>query len=198
MTKRYTIQGAVAALVLIGTSLQAVPIIGSINFEGGTVHLNGSLTTATEIMSFGDTTIVSPNSGTLPTGDYAGTQNSVVTFGSGFTFSPSSAYVDSPPLWTFTYLGNIYSFDMMSVVSSVGVGPSLDIAGTGMLSITGLTPTPGTFTFATTGVGSGLDTFTFGFVAGNIGAAVPDGANALVLFGVALSGLGIYGRKFVA
>jgi hypothetical protein len=104
--------------------------------------------------------------------------------------------VDLPPLWTFTYLGNVYSFDLQSVVSSVGVGPSLDLAGSGVLSITGYTSTPGNFTFAATGVGSGSDSFNFGFVAGN--SAVPDGGSTAALLGMALTGAGLLRRKTAA
>jgi hypothetical protein len=186
---------ALSALICIGSSVSATPITGSINFEGGTVHLNGSLSTATEILSFGGSTIVSGNPGVAPTGAYLNTQGSAVTMGSGFTFSPSSSYVDSPPLWTFTYLGSVYSFDLQSVVSSVGVGPSLDIAGTGVLSATGYANTPGNFTFAATGVGSGPDSFTFGFVAGNSANGVPDGGYTAMLLGCALTGAGLFRKK---
>ena len=176
--------------------MHAIPITGSLNFYGGTVHLNGSLTTATAITSFGGAPIVSGNAGVAPTGVYAGSQGTAVTFGSGFTFSPSSSYVDAPPLWTFTYLGTVFSFDLQSVVSSLGVGPALDLAGTGVLSATGYSNTPGNFTFAATGVGSGPDTFSFGFVAGNSVIGVPDGASTALLLGCALTGAGLLRKKF--
>jgi hypothetical protein len=196
MKKIYMMALAVGTLVAVSSTVQAIPINGSLNFEGGTVHLNGSLTTATAITAFGGAPIVNGNLGVAPTGSYAGTQGSAVTFGSGFTFSPSASYVDAPPLWTFTYLGNVYSFDLKSVSSSVGVGPSLDLAGTGVLSITGYTDTTGNFTFAATGVGTGPDTFTFGFVAGNNTFGVPDGASTALLLGCALTGVGLLRRKF--
>jgi hypothetical protein len=188
---------AAVTLITVGATVQAIPITGSVNFEGGTVHLNGPLTSATAITAFGGSPVVNGNIGVAPTGAYAGTQGSAVTFGSGFTFSPSASYVDAPPLWTFTYLGNVYSFDLQNVASSIGVGPSLNLAGTGVLSITGYANTPGSFTFASTGVGSGPDTFTFGFVAGNQAlGGVPDGGSTALLLGGALTGVGLLRKKF--
>jgi hypothetical protein len=200
MKIKHAIGLVLVSSVAISTTVQAIPMItGSVNFEGGTIHLNGTLTSATAITSFGGNPVVAADAGVTPTGDYAGTQNTAVTFGSGFTFSPSSAYIDTPPLWTFTYLGSVFSFDLQSVVSSIGVGPSLDISGTGMMSITGFANTAGNFTLASTGVGSGPDSFTFGFVAGNSAIpGVPDGGSTAVLLGLALTGMGLLRRQFAA
>jgi hypothetical protein len=199
MKNKWLIGGAVAAFIAFSATVQATSITGSINFEGGTIDLNGPISTATTITAFGGFSIVNGNAGVAPTGSFAGTQGSAVTFaGAPLVFSPSSSYVDNPVLWTFTFGGNIYSFDLTSVVSSVGVGPSLNLAGSGILTISGgvYTPTAGTFSLSATGAGSGPLNETFGFTAGN--SAVPDGGTTVMLLGVALSGLGLLRKKLAA
>lgn len=182
----------VALALAVGTA-SAGSIVGSINFDGGTVTLNGPVTTATAITSFGGATVVNNNFGVAPTGNFAGTGGAAVTFkASGFTFSPSLSPSPVVPLWTFTVGGTTYSFDLTSVVSSVGVGPSLNLAGTGVAHITGFDDTVATWTFSTTGANPPV----FGFVAGT--TAAPDGGTTAMFLGAGLTGLALLKRKLLA
>lgn len=194
MKNKWFLSGAVAALVAFSATVQAVPIVGSINFQGGTATLNGPVSSATAITAFGGSPSVNNNSGVAPTGSFAGTGNTPVTFvATGFQFSPSMN--PSPvALWSFVFGGSTYAFSLTSVVSSVGVGPTLNLAGNGILSISGGTyaATPGTWTFSTTGTGPA----TYGFVAGN--TSVPDGGTTVMLLGAALSGLCLFRKKVMA
>ena len=201
MKNKWLVAGAVAAFVAFSTTVQAIPtpIVGSINFDGGTITLDNPILSATTITAFGGASVVNGNAGVAPTGSFAGTAGASVTFGgTPLIFSPSSSYVDNPPLWTFISGGLTYSFDLQSVVSSIGVGPSLNLAGTGLLSISGgaFAPTGGTFTLSATGAGSGPLNETFGFTAGN--SSIPDGGMTVMLLGVALSGLCLFRKKVMA
>jgi VPDSG-CTERM motif len=192
MKNKWLIAGAVATFVAFSATVQATPISGTINFDGGTATLNGPIGTATAITAFGGSTVVNNNFGVAPTGNFAGTGGTAVTYvSSGFTFSPGLSPAVISPLWTFT-LGLItYSFDLKSVTSSIGVGPSLNLAGTGTVHETGFTDTFATWTFSTTGSGPTI----FGFVAGN---KAPDGGTTVMLLGAGLSGLALLRKKLAA
>ena len=196
MKKTWLKVGAVLAVAAFTATVQAVPITGSINFQGGTATLNGSISSgaggATAITSFDGSPTVNNAANVGPTGSFAGTGGDAVTFiSSGFTFSPSLSPNPVNPLWTFTANGVTYSFILESVESSIGVGPTLNLAGTGLFEITGgntdYDNTLANWTFSTTGTGPA----TFGFVAGNTAAeaTVPDGGTTVILLGAALSGL---------
>jgi hypothetical protein len=199
MKNKCLVVGAVVAFVAFTATVQAIPITGSINFQGGTATLNSpSVTTATAITAFGGAPTVATALGVAPTGSFTGTGGTAVTFvPTGFTFSPGLSPNPVNPLWSFVFGGNTYSFSLSSVTSSVGVGPSLNLAGAGTLSISGgvFTPTAATWTFSTTGTGPD----TFGFVAGNTSVpTVPDGGMTVILLGIALSGLCLFRKKMMA
>jgi hypothetical protein len=192
MKNKWLIAGVVAAFVAFSATVQATPITGTINFDGGTATLNGPIGTATAITAFGGSTIVNNNFGVAPTGSFAGTGGTAVTFLlSGFTFSPGLSPNPVSPLWIFVLGGITYSFDLTSVVSSIGVGPSLNLAGNGIVHKTGFTDTFATWTFSTTGSGPTI----FGFVAGN---KAPDGGTTVMLLGAGLSGLALLRKKLGA
>lgn len=190
-TTKYTLSmlaaGAVALSLVPGA--QAVPITGSLNFEDGTVQLNGPINSATEV-TFTSTAIVNNAPLVQPTGAFAGSGGTTVTFfPSTITFSPALSPNPVSPLWTFNYNGLTYSFSLTSITSSVGVGPSLNLAGDGIITITGpgstYDATVGNWTFSTTG--SGTTDYTFGFVAGD--SAVPEAGTTAILLGMGLIGL---------
>ncbi len=183
--------GVAAALIGFSTMVQATPITGYVNFEGGTATWN-----ATQILSFGGTTIVANDPGSLPTGTYFGTQNTVATF-TPFVFSPS--FVPNNPVWTFNYGGDTFSFNLTSESVIVNQPNSLLIQGLGTLFFQTTTggnniddPTVGAFTLTATGEG-----VTFGFTAGN-NTNIPDGGATVMLLGAALSAMGLLRRKLIA
>jgi hypothetical protein len=190
MNKFLKISAPMVAVALAGLNANAVPITGSVNFEGGTITY-----TTTAITSFDGNTVVSGDAGTLPMGSYAGTQGTAATFiAGGFSFSPLNPPVS---VWSFIFGGNTYAFSLSAITyDSVGNG-FLNVSGTGTLSISGglYDATPGTFMITSTGVGPS----TFGFTAGDAATATtPDGGTTLSLLGSALIGLGLLKRKFMA
>jgi hypothetical protein len=188
---------AVATLLVLGltSAATALPIIqGTIDFTLGNVTLNGNTSggagSATAITSFGGTTVVNPS--VAPTGAYAGTEWTPVTFlASGFQFAPALNPNPVVDLWTFDFNSKTYSFALTSVSHNFSLG-ALNLAGMGVLSITGYEDTLGTWSFSTTGSGP----TTFGFVAGNV--AVPDGSTTAALLGFALVGLSLAARRRVS
>ncbi len=182
------------ALGLISSALcvqqaQAVPITGGLSFGGGFTTDTGDLNTAHTLFfgTFPDVfiTSVSGSYSGVPTG--AGsppdlTQNPV-------TFDPFTVPVI--PLWSFTYLGVAYSFDLLSGFISDRGPDTLTLMGSGMLMITGYDPTQATW-ILTANQAAG----TFSFSSSN--GAVPDGGMTVVMLGLALCGIGMIRRKLTS
>ncbi len=182
------------ALGLISSALcvqqaQAVPITGGLSFGGGFTTDTGDLNTAHTLIfgTFPDIfiTSVSGSYSGVPTG--AGsppdlTQNPV-------TFDPFTVPVI--PLWSFTYLGVAYSFDLLSGFIFDRGTDTLTLMGSGMLMITGYDPTQATW-ILTANQADG----TFSFSSSN--GAVPDGGMTVVMLGLALCGIGMIRRKLTS
>ncbi len=182
---------AVAAVAGLGTCAQAIPITGSISFDGGSVLLNNTLGTATAIDSFGGFTVVSGGAN-LPSGSFAGLAGTAVAMTTeGFTFSPSLSPSPINSLWSFVVAGVTYNFNLLTATSVYANG-SLDLSGAGTLQITGDQDTTGTWTLAVNGGGDGDN---FNFDANNRAASVPDGGSAMLLLGAGLTGIGLLSRK---
>jgi hypothetical protein len=134
-----------AGVAVIGAMLSApalaVPINGDIDMTGGFTTDTGNLATATWLS-------VSPAYATGGTGIYSvfgGGQDRAVAY-TPFQFSPLSGPVT--PLWSVTYHGIQYSFDMYSVEVIVQSESQLVLRGSGMLYATGYDPTYGFWDFS--------------------------------------------------
>jgi len=168
----------------------AIAISGKVDMVGSLNLNTTSLATATGVNSFGPASVIP-----TPNGAFLGTAGSSVTF-TPFNWSPPSTPVI--PLWSFTSGGWTYTFNL-GVISFVSQNSSfVNLAGSGILSITGLgspyDPTPGDWTFTITSAGQDPD-FRFGFVSST--AAVPDGGMTVALLGLALVGVEGLRRKLM-
>jgi hypothetical protein len=190
MKNKWLVAGAVAAFVAFSANVQAIPISGTINFNGGADTFN-----ATSVQ-FINPSFVSTAGTLAPSGSFAGTGGAPVTFlTTGFTFLPSLSPNPVSPLWTFTFGAFTYSFALnsVSVVQDI-VGQFLSLTGSGIVTITGtgspFTASPAKWTFTSTAFGS-----SFGFVASN---TAPDGGTTVMLLGAGLSGLALLRKKLAA
>ena len=87
------------------------------------------------------------------------------------------------PLWSFTFGGNTYSFNLAGLTNGHVVSNALSFSGMGMLFATGFDPTPATFSMNGTGQNFSFD---LSFVTNT---AVPEPSSiALGGFGLALCG----------
>jgi hypothetical protein len=123
----------------------------------------------------------------------------VPTFGSSppdltqnpVTFDPFT--VPIIPLWSFTYLGVTYSFDLLSGFISDRGTDTLTLEGTGLLMISGgfYDPTPASWILT---ANQAMGTFSFSSSNG----ALPDGGMTVVMLGLALCGIGMIRRKLTS
>lgn len=147
---------------------------GTIQFSGGAQLDNADLGQATKFVSiFGPT---GPGSHPLTlaateTGVYTAIPNGTPATFTPFSFNPPDAGVS--PLWTLTIGPTTYSFDASSVTVDYQDSSFLDIGGTGVAHVTGMTDTTGTWSITDTGGDGALPVFTFG-AATTVGVVTPE------------------------
>ena len=164
-----------ASSLAIGVTAYATPINGTVNFDGVATTNTGKLSDATAFTSISDVSVVAGNTGT-----YAS-----VPVGTPATYTPFSFSAASvTPLWTFTYGGNVYSFDATSIHIVDQTAAFLNLNGNGFATINGVDMTPGTWSITDTHVGGGV-VFTFGGSSA-VMPATPDGGLTAVLLGLGL------------
>lgn len=165
------------------------PISGSISFFGSA--------TASGSSGPGSTTIDFGNNWDFLTG--TGIYTSILfltpaTFSDfSFTGDGLSATLGGPdvPLWSLTYSGNTYSFDLLSLTSAHVDQGSMAFTGNGLLHATGYDDT--TASFGLTGSGNNY-VFTLSFTTDAATVSEPSSA-ALVGVGLALCAAAIYYRR---
>ncbi len=178
---------ALAVGALAATGAQAVQITGGVSFGGQAAPNTGDWDTATAV-DFGN----SPPNATVNggTGDYAGVTplTTLATF-SDFSFDPILSPSPVSPLWTFTFGGLTYSFELVSVTENLtGDNDDLNLSGTGWLSITGFDTTWGEWDFSGQQSGTG-GLVAFSFSASNAAINVPE-PGSLLLLGLGLLAVG--------
>lgn len=186
---------AAASVLVAGMnapSALANEFLGSIDFSADGVTTDNPILANATTFSLTGVTVASD------TGEYAtlgATNNTPVDF-TGFKFNPPVGTVT--PLWTFDIGSTVFSFDSTSFSSVWNPGISNGewvILGQGVASISGFSDTPGTWTMNLSDSGN----LTVGFdstAAAVPVSTVPDGGNAAILLGGALSAIGLLHRKF--
>lgn len=174
-----------ALTLLVAVTVKATPIVGEITFNGGTIVLGDSannittnVTSATQILGY-----TGPQSVNTTSGHYVGATGSV-TF-STFKFSDSGVL----PLWTLSVGPTTYSFDATNIVNNSfisGGSNFLNLSGSGIAHITGLTSSVGIWSLTSTSTST---KFTFGAT-----TSVPDAASTVVLIGLGLLAIGFAAR----
>jgi hypothetical protein len=184
---------ALAAASMVSLSANAIPISGTIDMSGSAALDNVLLGSADGVTAFGPSSV-----GGIPTGAFAGTFGSLVTW-TAFSWDPASTPVT--PLWTFVSGARTYSFDLTSVVVDSQSNTFLNLLGTGILKISGAGPTyddtVGSWSFTISNpTGGAHANFAFTF-ANSQTAVAPDAGGTLILLGGAIMGLMGIARKTV-
>ena len=176
---------ALVALFAFTSAAHAGLINGSINFSsgaGGGIVLQDSagnatnnLAAATGVQSwlFAEVELGSGSFASVPDG-------AAVTFSQPWVFNPSTP---KTPLWSIAGPDN-FTFNLTSSTIAFQNGSFLAIKGTGTLTGTGYSATPGTWFFTTKGVAAEGK---FSWSSSTV--AVPDGGTTLALLGGSLLGL---------
>ena len=167
MTKRL-LTGLLCGLLAIAAASQLradepdLPITGGAFFFGGA---SASFPMDMTMINFSNNCFFGGGSGT-----YGGIPQTPASFTS-FCFTGDGANAmlcdPVPMLWAFTFGGNSYSFDLLSLSNAHVESSAIAVTGTGILHATGLDPTPAAISM--TGTGSNFS-YQFSFVA----SAVPE------------------------
>jgi hypothetical protein len=178
-----------ASLLALGLAASAValPIDGSISFNGTPNFDQSPLSSADGIISYNSAYIAFVQQ----TGDYASLPNLLPVTFSPFIFDPPTQSVN--PLWTFDYDGLTYSARTTSMVSSFNAASNIwNFGGSAILSITGYDDTAAEWNFSTGRIGN---SYYFGSAAATVAPAVPDSGGTMLLLSLGLGGIMIASRS---
>lgn len=184
---------ALALLVTSGLAgqVKAQNIVGSVSFFGSS-SVSGSSGAGITLVNFGNDWHYIAGTSTF---------NSILPYTSatfnGFSFSGdgTAAMLTAPdsPLWSITYSGVTYTFDLLSLSSGHTQTDSMAFTGSGILHATGYSDTPGSFSLSGTGTNYSY-TLTF-----DSNTAVPEPSSvALIGVGLAMGAVAVYRRRRLA
>jgi len=181
---------AIAALVSLGSVVEAVPITGDIGFTGEFTQnggTRGNLTTATSM------TIVAPAIGTTH-GSFVGA--TLVSFASPIGVNPA---VGLTILWQVMVGAITYTFTSTSEVQDVTTISHLHLSGTGTIT-DGIAAdaTAGTWQLGFGRSGESFEWQSTAAVDGPTVPTVPDGGSTVAYLGLGLCGLSLFSKKLTA
>jgi len=182
---------AAAVAVALTQTVQAVPITGTIGFSGAVATDAATAPTSTEVLSWINNVI------NIKSGTFASLSSSAsVILHSPWTFS--SGPINS--FWVVTDGANNYTFNLSasSVESISANGVIVDLAGTVLSNVAGLSPTAFTGFFSFQNPSTALGNNQFSYTSSITFGAVPDGGTTVLLLGSVLSGLALIRRKLAA
>jgi hypothetical protein len=187
------------ALCAVGASINANagPINGTLNFIGIAAEFNGTLDVATSVTTFGPVTFAGSG-----TDDYSPVTLVPVAI-TPFAFGGGVLTPNPVSLWSFSWLGLTYSFDMYSPLlverETDGAGNmTLSISGLGKANITGFDETAGSWVFTTQSLAGAPATSKLSFSATQQSPpsfTIPDGGSTVTLMGCSLLAVGLVRRK---
>ena len=183
-TKTALVALAVASLgcSVLCEKTHAAQIVGDIGFSGSVTPSGASLGPPVTL------TFSNNWQTTIGNGDYAGVASGTPAIFSNFTFTGDgvSALLSGTvtPEWTFSFGGETYSFDLLTLTNAHTDSGAMAFSGTGIVHGTGVTlfdDTPATFALQ----GAGAD-FNFA-LSGSTTSSVPEGAvPTLLMLGLGL------------
>jgi hypothetical protein len=185
-----TILVILAGGLLLCQQTQAAPISGAIEFFGSASASGPS--GPPDTIHF-----TNPWHTLATTGSYNGVLTGTDTTFNDFSFIGDGAAATllgpDTPIWTFTFGGSTYSFDLLALTNGHVEAGSMAFTGTGIAHITGFDATPASF--ALQGAGTGFD-FT---LSSSTTATIPEGSTtALFVLGLVLVGIVTLRQKLAA
>lgn len=174
-----------AALATAVVTAQAYAFSGTVTMTG---LLKTSLNSKTHINTVTFTNPWTVGSAVLPSGAYAGSAGSAVTY-TNFKYNTTTLAVTFPAapftLWSFSFAGNTYTFQLdtpLDAAFTSSTSFSMNGHGTGYINggdaSTGFWSISGTRTKAS-----------FSFTAASVTSVIPDAGSAVALLGIALAGI---------
>ncbi len=178
--------GAVAAVVAVTMSVQAVPINGSIGFTGTYTQNGGTYGNLTTATSFSVNTV----SVATTTGVFVGAGSP--TFASPIAVNPANNLLPNVQLWSVLVGSTTYRLFVSTESESLDSATQVNLIGTG--TITDGNSADDTFGVWQLGFGVAGSAFTWQ----STSASVPDGGATVMLLGIALSGVALLKKKLTA
>jgi len=197
MKNNWLIMTAAVALMAFATTVQAIPITGSVTFAGGVTLDTGSVGTATKVTAWNG-----GNGGPALPFVLSSGGNLTAPFGTSVLFATPWLLGTQAALWSYTVAGTTFTFDLTAANPKVVSGSplTLSVTGSGVIHVSGVNPlgltdTAGSWAFSTQDPSAGTPaTFSFSAASGS----VPDGGTTVLLLGAALSSLSLIRRKLAA
>jgi len=195
MNKITNMVPAALAIALLGSGVlceqaQAIPINGSIEFFGSAKPSGVSPGSPVSVA------FTNPWHALAAIGDYTGVPfNTAATFSNlAFTGDGASAALTAsvPALWSFSFGGIDYSFDLLSLSNGHADSGSMSFSGNGLAHASGFDDTAASWALQ----GSGQRfAFTLSTSTTTPSGAVPEGGTSVALFGIALAVIVILRRQ---